>query len=290
MHNMNRMSLTLPALTRPSPLPIITKNSDTPPTPPTAYDKESDIHDHIVVHLVLPDGVIHKFSVTVGETVQMIKRRLEDVHGIPYSDVTLCFNGKCLIDPLSLNDFPELLGKWNVSLDVKISPGKPIVKEQTVPISSANMNGATLPTLEPSPLTQETIQHTQQHMQEPTQHIQETSKGAFLDINSTNEVYDSNPIGSISYVEYVDGPISSTSYNTTPSNIGNASSVPSSPPPLPNSFLDSPSLIKNRRKTEETKMGSTTIDVKDQDDDSQCKQIHELGKHDQKRWKLCFLF
>lgn len=91
-----------------------------PPQPPSSYYQESDIFEDIPITLVLPDGVTFKLIVKTGETVQEIKRKLATLHGIPYSDATLYYNGACMIDPLSLNDFPGLVCKAGVCLDVKV--------------------------------------------------------------------------------------------------------------------------------------------------------------------------
>jgi len=261
----------------------------------SSYYQESDIFEDIPITLLLPDGVTFKLIVKTGETVQEIKRKLDTLHGIPYSDATLFYNGKCMIDPLSLNDFPGLVCKTNICLDVKISSWKP----------------------------KEPIQQ-QQLPQTGSQHISnsagasknEPRKNDFMDIGAPEmmlNVASTGSLNSISFVEYVDAPLHTGNNNNT-SNINNinpshhqpdlygnipnsttSSSPPSSPPQLPNAFSDSPNLNKiNRRKPESettTKTGSTTIDVKDDDDDDpQCKDIQKLGGSSSKRWKLCFLF
>lgn len=236
------------------------------------YDQESDIFEDIPITLILPDGITFKLVVKTGETVQEIKRKLDTLHGIPYSDATLYYNGRHMIDPLSLNDFPGLVCKTNVCLDVKISPAwKPRENVTYTPsqIGTQILNSA-------------------------------TSRNDFMDIGVESEMISttsSSSLNSISFVEYVDAPINTSNRNTD-------NSVPTSTqyqpdfygggtpasPSLPNTFSDSPNMGKvSRRKQEsETKMGSTTIDVKD-DDDPQCKDIQKLGGNT-KRWKLCFLF
>jgi len=281
---MKRMSLTLPPLTvQPTPPPLTSsmphintlKLQPTPEQPPKSdYHHESDIHEEIPLSLVLPDGVTYKFIVKTGETVQEIKRKLDTTHGIPYSDATLYFNGKCMIDPLSLNDFPGLVCKDGVSLDVKLNSAwsKKDDVQQLFQTPNQTQN-------QPPPLN-------------GTQHsVQESRKStAFLDIGTAPQNYSSDFLNSLSFVEYVDAPLSSSDSRMHLDSYDPAS-PPSSPPSLPNAFSDSPTAGKmNRRKPEEpTKVGSTTIDIKDDDDDPQCKEIHEIGKSS-KRWKLCFLF
>jgi len=56
-----------------------------------------------------------KLQLKVGETVQMIKRRLEDKFNLPYQKSVFYLNGLknnnlvLMMDPLSLNDFPVIL-------------------------------------------------------------------------------------------------------------------------------------------------------------------------------------
>jgi len=269
--NLSSLSIQQPKL--PSTLPPIShKFLDENPTLTTSYYHESDIFEDIPITLLLPGGITFKLIVKTGETVQEIKRKLDTEHGVPYSDATLYYNGKCMIDPLSLNDFPGLVRKTNVCLDVKISSAwKP----------------------------KENVHYTSS--QSGTQMLSSTTnKSDFMDIRVEPEVPNTtstSSLNNISFVEYVDAPISNN--NNTNSLVSNFSSVhqpdffsdlPTSPPPLPNAFSDSPNAGKmNRRKPEnETKISTTTIDIRD-DDDPQGKEIQKLGGNT-KRWKLCFLF
>lgn len=258
----------------------------------SSYYQESDIFEDIPITLVLPDGVTFKLIVKTGETVQEIKRKLDTLHGIPYSDATLFYNGKCMIDPLSLNDFPGLICKSNnnVCLDVKLSSAW---KPQQLPraASSPHINSASL-------IKSET----------PRKNDLRDSIG-----EPDGLVASTSSVNSISFVDYVDVPLNTatTNHNSSGSNNnGNSNnnninnintfshhqpdlygvhtpSPPHSPPPLPNAFSDSPNNKVNRRKPDsETKTNSTTIDIKDDDDDP--KDIQKIGGN--KRWKFCFLF
>jgi len=270
---MNRVSLNLSPLSIQSkltpPLPPIPHN------PPPTYHQESDIFQDIPITLILPDGVTFKLIVKTGETVQEIKRKLDTLHGIPYSDATLYYNGKCMIDPLSLNDFPGLVCKTNVCLDVKISSAWKL--KENVQYTSGQTGG---------------------HILNST-----SSKNDFMDIGvdlpDMISATSSSSLNSINFVGYIDAPIN-TSNKCTDNLVCDTSSVqqnqpglygdtPTPPLPLPNAFSDSPNVGKmNRRRPEnETKTGTTTIDVKD-DTDPQCKDIQKLGNT--KKWKLCFLF
>jgi len=266
--SLNLSSLSVQQPKMPSTLPPISQHKflDENPPLPASYYQESDIFEDIPITLILPDGITFKLIVKTGETVQEIKRKLDTLHGVPYSDATLYYNGKCMIDPLSLNDFPGLVRKTNVCLDVKISSAwKP----------------------------KETIQYTTSQTGTLT-----TNKSEFMDIRVEPEIIttSTSSLNHISFVEYADAPINSSNTDSLVSNISSMhqpdlySDPPASPPTLPNAFSDSPNTGKmNRRRPEnETKMSTTTIDIKD-DEDPQCKEIQKLGGN-HKRWKLCFLF
>lgn len=270
---MSRVSLNLSTLPiqqpkLPSALPPIHKFLDESATLSSSYYQESDIFEDIPITLILPDGITFKLIVKTGETVQEIKRKLDTLHGIPYADATLYYNGECMIDPLSLNDFPGLICKTNVCLDVKISSTwKPRENVQY----SSSQTGTGMQTLSSS-----------------------TNKNDCVDIGVGPEMTSTtstSSLNSISFVECMDAPNNASSKNidSLVSNQPDFGEVPVSPPPLPNAFSDSPNTSKmNRRRPEsEAKTGITTIDIKD-NDDPQCKDIQKLSGT--KRWRFCFLF
>lgn len=57
--------------------------------------------------------------VKTGETVQEIKRRLCSASKIP-SHSEFYFDGKPMIDPLSLNDIPGVVGNSVLQVEVKV--------------------------------------------------------------------------------------------------------------------------------------------------------------------------
>jgi hypothetical protein len=59
-----------------------------------SYYHESDIFEDINIELVLPNGNSKTLNVKIGETVQQIKRQLDDNFGIPFSDTDLFLEGK----------------------------------------------------------------------------------------------------------------------------------------------------------------------------------------------------
>eukprot|EP01087_Luapelamoeba_hula_P013032 TRINITY_DN36_c14_g1_i1.p1 TRINITY_DN36_c14_g1~~TRINITY_DN36_c14_g1_i1.p1 ORF type:complete len:114 (+),score=18.08 TRINITY_DN36_c14_g1_i1:75-416(+) len=73
-----------------------------------SYDQEANIFAPITVHLQLPDGTTRDFHQTTGDTVQIIKKKMEVELGLPYARTQCFLNGKFMMEPLSLNDFPSL--------------------------------------------------------------------------------------------------------------------------------------------------------------------------------------
>ena len=59
-------------------------------------------------------------TVSKGETVQNLKKWLKDNREVPYGAITLLFNDKPMVDPLSLNDFEEIKSKSEVEIFIKV--------------------------------------------------------------------------------------------------------------------------------------------------------------------------
>lgn len=87
---------------------------------PVSYAEESDIFSAVTITLNLPDGSKKSFNGTTGDTIQIIKKRLEAEIGLPYHE-TSCHlpDGTLMIEPLSLNDFPSL-DKTNPVIEVRV--------------------------------------------------------------------------------------------------------------------------------------------------------------------------
>merc|ERR1712137_946413 len=76
-----------------------------------SYDEESDIHDDLIVTLVFPQefgGKEKELHCKSVETVINMKKKLFDEFEIPFS-CKISFEDKLMLDPLSLNDFPDLI-------------------------------------------------------------------------------------------------------------------------------------------------------------------------------------
>lgn len=71
--------------------------------------------------MLLHDVDLILLKVKSGETVQELRRRLQANHGIPFSSSSLFFQGKCMLDPLSLNDIAGVVDNSGVaSIEVKV--------------------------------------------------------------------------------------------------------------------------------------------------------------------------
>ena len=93
---------------------------DREPTLANSYHYESDIFEDIEILLKLPNGTEQKLNVKIGETVQQLKRYVDTDHSIPYEESVLFLNGKAMLDPLSLNDFPTIVKSKSATIDVKV--------------------------------------------------------------------------------------------------------------------------------------------------------------------------
>merc|ERR1711915_630934 len=76
-----------------------------------SYDEESNIFEPMVLFLNLPDGTTKEWNVSTGDTIQMIKKRIEVELGLMQADTRCELDGKNMIEPLSLNDFATLMEK-----------------------------------------------------------------------------------------------------------------------------------------------------------------------------------
>lgn len=60
------------------------------------------------IQFQLPNGKVTSLTCLLAETVSMVKERLANENLCAY-DSKFYFRGKYLMDPLSLNDFPEII-------------------------------------------------------------------------------------------------------------------------------------------------------------------------------------
>eukprot|EP00669_Euglena_mutabilis_P012187 TRINITY_DN680_c0_g2_i1.p1 TRINITY_DN680_c0_g2~~TRINITY_DN680_c0_g2_i1.p1 ORF type:complete len:131 (-),score=25.23 TRINITY_DN680_c0_g2_i1:226-618(-) len=80
----------------------------------TGYDelaRQDDVllGEKCIIVFTLPDGSKRQHEFRMGHSVEWLKQAIEDKHGINYHKQTLYFNGKLMIDPLSLSDIKGLL-------------------------------------------------------------------------------------------------------------------------------------------------------------------------------------
>lgn len=85
-----------------------------------SYHEEADIHETIPLILTLPNGEILTRTIKIGDTVQAIKRTLLVEHSLPYEKIELCIDGKPMMDPLSLNDFPLIVERKAANLVAQV--------------------------------------------------------------------------------------------------------------------------------------------------------------------------
>ncbi|KAL6056812.1 hypothetical protein QOT17_015839 [Balamuthia mandrillaris] len=83
-----------------------------------SYAQEADIFEPLDLKLEMPDGTTKVMKFTTGDTIQIIKKRLEAEHDIPFTSVDCLLDGKVMLEPLSLNDFPNL-DKSNPTIQVR---------------------------------------------------------------------------------------------------------------------------------------------------------------------------
>jgi len=76
--------------------------------------------DEIIVVFDLPDGSQSDSKFRLGQTVEVLKSFVESEFGIPMQHQVLRSQGKIMMDPLSLLDFPEAKGMLVIDMYVLI--------------------------------------------------------------------------------------------------------------------------------------------------------------------------
>ena|SRR3989338_10736012 len=85
-----------------------------------SYDEESNIHSDITLDVTLPGDKKVELKVSVGNTIFNIKKNISDNHDLPFEKLVIQHEGKTLLDPLSLNDFPSIASSGKASLIVTL--------------------------------------------------------------------------------------------------------------------------------------------------------------------------
>lgn len=260
------------------------------------------VDDDILVTFTLPGGVLYEQKVKTGETVQELKRKIYAIHGIPFSSLSLYFNGKCMMDPLSLNDIAGVVDQSGVArIEVKVL-GPWTVNTQTTTTDEKqnkdNDRDGKDSDKEPSrQVWNETSQNTTKDVlidKPPTE--QSNTQPTVTDIQDANQQGNGKDEKSFhpTSTPFTDFPNDSTSQTAFTSNptlnmIGDAEpAAPPSPPfpSLPHAALDEGELPPTPRSSKQSACEAATIDM--QDDESAFARIETLGGG--RRWKLCFLF
>lgn len=92
------------------------------PSPAAAsYHEEATGAATVALTLELSTGATLAMTVSVGETVAQVKKRIADSAGVPYASLTLSCDGvPTLLDPFSLNDVKQLRGKSAATIRVHV--------------------------------------------------------------------------------------------------------------------------------------------------------------------------
>eukprot|EP00802_Teleaulax_amphioxeia_P017965 Tamp_18138.p3 GENE.Tamp_18138~~Tamp_18138.p3 ORF type:complete len:102 (+),score=24.23 Tamp_18138:612-917(+) len=77
-----------------------------------AVPEDSSIRDqgrqeisNITINITMPDGSAQTVEVDAGQTVEYVRAYLHEHFGVPFNGSTLQYEGRTLIDPMSLCDF-----------------------------------------------------------------------------------------------------------------------------------------------------------------------------------------
>ena len=88
---------------------------------PSSHE-EATQHATIAVTFRYSNGLPEETrNVSAGDTFAQVKKRLADMKGIPYSNISFFLGEKALIDPLCLSDVKEIRGQDKIAIETKIS-------------------------------------------------------------------------------------------------------------------------------------------------------------------------
>lgn len=92
----------------------------------TSFDKvEAELRGaDLVVECTLPDGKVEQVRCSMGHDVAYAKGQLARQLDLPYGAIKLFLHEKLMFDPLSFNDFPEVVsGGGAVNVRVEVDEG-----------------------------------------------------------------------------------------------------------------------------------------------------------------------
>lgn len=82
-------------------------------------DERDNVQEaNVLVIFDLPDGSQGESYFRMGQTVEFLKSFIESEYGIPMRAQKLMLDGKLMMDPLSLLDFPEAKGLSEIIVQV----------------------------------------------------------------------------------------------------------------------------------------------------------------------------
>ena len=82
-------------------------------------EAEAELKSQVAVTFELPGGRTADASFQVGQTVLVLKSYLEGHHDLPMISINLMLDGKLMIDPLCLSDFPAIEKSRKARITVK---------------------------------------------------------------------------------------------------------------------------------------------------------------------------
>ncbi|PRP76762.1 hypothetical protein PROFUN_14887 [Planoprotostelium fungivorum] len=83
----------------------------------TGHDHTESADTKVTIDFALPDGSSYSLQTKKDATVEFLKSALDKEKGLPFDKTTLSYEGKKMLDPLSLVDVVPNLGS---SLKLKV--------------------------------------------------------------------------------------------------------------------------------------------------------------------------
>lgn len=73
-------------------------------------EQQAEWGQDITLQFKLPNGEQSSINFKMGHTIACVKLELQKLHGLPMHKTKLTLQGKLMIDPLSIADYPALFG------------------------------------------------------------------------------------------------------------------------------------------------------------------------------------
>merc|ERR1719409_849750 len=86
-----------------------------------AQEEAEAAGDSLNIIFNFDDGSQAQQEFKQGQDVAWVKNEIAKAKEVEYGTVTLLLDGKMLIDPMSLSDYPEIKGQQEIEIQVKIA-------------------------------------------------------------------------------------------------------------------------------------------------------------------------